>query len=72
MSVEYVPPKTTAELAATRLDMMVTGGDKDSLSTLGDPLSSSRLRQNIASSLLHSVPGVVWGTGVSAITSGSV
>ena len=69
MSSGYVPPKTAAELAAARLNMVVTGGDEDSVSTLGNPLSPSRLRQSIASSLLPSAPGVAWGTGVSASAS---
>jgi len=37
-------PKTAAELAAARLNIVVTGGDEDSVSTLGKPLSPAKIR----------------------------
>jgi len=38
--------------------MVVTGGDEDSVSTLGNPLSPAKIRQQVASSLLPAAPGV--------------
>jgi len=58
-------PKTAAELAAARLNMVVTGGDEDSVSTLGNPLSPTNIRQQVASSLLTAAPGILWGDSAS-------
>ena len=44
---------TTAELAAARLNLVVKGGDEDSVSTLENPLSPAHLRARNVSSLLH-------------------
>ena len=44
--------ETAAELATTRLNLVVTGEDKDSVSTLGNPLSPAHLRARNVSSLL--------------------
>jgi len=57
--------KTAAELAAARLNMVVTGGDEDSVSTLGNSLFPAKIRQQVASSLLLAAPGVSWGDSAS-------
>ena len=45
-------PKTATELAAERLNSVVTGGDEDSVSTLGNPLPPAHMRARKVSSLL--------------------
>jgi len=45
--------------------MVVTGGDEDSVSTLGNPLSPAKIRQQVASSLLPAAPGASWGDSAS-------
>jgi len=57
--------KEAAELAAARLNMVVTGGDEDSVSTLGNPLSPAKIRQQVASSVLPAAPGVSRGDSAS-------
>ena len=51
-SVHNNVPKTAAELAAARLNLVVTGEDEDSVSTLGNPLSPAHFRARNVSSLL--------------------
>jgi len=58
-------PKTAAEHAAARLDMVVTDGDEDSVFTLGNLLSPTKIRQQVASSLLPAASGVLWGDSIS-------
>ena len=65
-------PKTAAELAAARLNMVVTGGDGDSVSTLGNPLSPAKIRQQVISSLLPAAPGVSWGDSGSVQSSATM
>jgi len=50
--------------------MVVTGGDEDSVSTLGNPLSPAKIRQQVASSLLPVAPGISWG-GSPSVQSGA-
>ena len=65
-------PKTASELAAARLNLVVTGGDGDSVSTLGNPLSPARIRQQVISSLLPAAPGVSWGDSASVQSSATM
>ena len=44
VSTGVAAPQTAAELAAARLNMVVTGEDNDSVSTLGNPLSPAKLK----------------------------
>ena len=70
MSKGFVAPKTAAELAAARLNMVVTGGDDDSVSTLGNPLSPAKIRAHQQSSLLPVTFGI--SSGASVQTNGTM
>ena len=72
MSEGFVPPKTAAELAAARLNMIVTGGDEDSVSTLGNPLSPEKIRQHVISSLLPAAPSVYASANASVHSAGTI
>ena len=63
MSAGFVLPKTAAELAAARLNMVVTGGDEDSVSTMGNPLSPASITAHRQSSLLPAI-GISSGSSV--------
>lgn len=66
----FVVPKTAAELAAARLNMVVAGDDVDSVSTLGNPLSPARIREHQVSSLLPAAVGM--SSGASVLTTGTI
>ena len=70
MSEGFVAPKTAAELAAARLNMIVAGDDEDSVSTLGNPLSPAKIRAHQVSSLLPAAVGM--SGGASVLTSGTL
>ena len=63
-------PPTAAELAATRLNMVVTGGDDDSVSTMGNPLTPARIRAYQQSSVFPVSFGV--NSAASVNTSGTM
>ena len=57
MSEGFTPPATAEELAVSRLNMVVTGGEEDSVSTLGNANSPS-VRAGIRTSRLIPAMGV--------------
>ena len=63
---------TAAEMAAARLNMVVTGGEEDSVSTMGNPLSPDRLKQIRAAAMLPASAGISWGGGDSVQSSATM
>ena len=52
MTAATPPPQTAEQLALTRMNMIVTGGSNDSVSTLGNPMSPANVARNRKSMLL--------------------